>query len=86
MNFTKTEALTTKINERLCPTLDEDYDRLFLKNDQTHTKERKFVALKARKCEPKLDGPCKSDAEIEELLSQLVWTYYMATGTAKLGD
>ena len=69
MNFTMTKSLKTKINERLCPILNSDYDKLYLKNDQTHTKERKFVGIKARKCEPLLDGPCKTNEEIEELLS-----------------
>ena len=78
--------MKVKINERLCPTLDSDYDRLYLRNDQTSTAGRKFVALKARKCEPKLDGPCESDAKIGKLLESLIWTYYMAVGTAKLDD
>ena len=44
------------------------------------------MALKARKCDAKYDGPCKSDKDIERLLESLVWTYYMAVGTAKLAD
>ena len=90
LNFTMTASLKQKINERLCPILDSDYDKLMLKNDQTHTGERKFVGIKARKCQPGVDdvdgNKCKSNEDIEKLLNNLIWTYYMAVGTAKLGD
>ena len=55
-------------------------------NDQTHTKYRKFPAIKIRKCQRDLDGPCKSDREIDDLLRSVLWTYYMAHGVARLGD
>ena len=49
---------------RLCPTYNDDYEKLFLKNDEPHTLERKYVGVKVRKCSEKLDGTCKSDTEI----------------------
>ena len=33
LNFTMTAEMKVKMNERLCPILNSDYDRLYLKND-----------------------------------------------------
>ena len=57
-----------------------------MKNDQPHALERKYVGVKVRKCSEKLDGPCKPDKDITELLNSLVFTFYLATGVAQLGE
>jgi len=37
--------------------MNERYNELFMKNDQPHTVERKYVTIKVRKCSETLDGP-----------------------------
>ena len=99
-NFTADAQNEKKIKFRLCPIMNENYDRLFMKNDQPHTVERKYVTIKIRKCSEMIDGDeefppasekeaietrgrvCKNKTEIQDLLDNLVFTYYMATGVA----
>jgi len=36
--------------------MNSEYDKLFMKNDQPHTIERKYVTIKIRKCSETIDG------------------------------
>ena len=57
-----------------------------MKDDHPNTVERKFVAVKFRKCELGVEKVCKTNDEIEKLLEKLVFTFYIAVGVAELGD
>ena len=57
-----------------------------MQNDHPNTVERKFVAVKFRKCSLDIEKVCKSDELIEGLLDKLIFTFYIAVGVAELGD
>ena len=46
--------------------MDENYDKLKMKNDQPHTEERKYVTIKIRKCSEMLDGGEEFPPETKE--------------------
>ena len=50
-----TPGLKNRIKQRLCPTFNENCDRLFMRNDQPNVRERAFTAIKIRKCSAEFD-------------------------------